>query len=111
DLDLRYRSAAWRRPLGVKLVDQPYRLTELVFYYYVQRQEELDQQRGNEDEFILEETNGQRPYPSLARCLAGLNDHLSSEQRQLMIDTLNQLSQEERRPEYGDALGLLLRKA
>jgi hypothetical protein len=102
DLDLRYRSAPWRRPEGARLFEQPYRLTELVFYYYVINT--LQRQSGDT-------TNGQRPYPSLARCLVGLDAHLSAEQRELMIDTLYQLAQEERWPEFGDAAGLLLRRS
>jgi hypothetical protein len=98
DLDLRYRAASWRRSIGVSLVDQPYRLTELVFYFYVIN--------------TLQRTahNGERPYPSLARCLLGLDAHLTAEQRGLVLDTLNQLAQEERRPEFGDAAGLLMRR-
>jgi len=99
DLDLRYRSASWRRPLGVSLADQPYRLTELVFYFYAINT--LQRRAGD----------GQRLYPSLGRCLQRLEGHLTAEQRELTRDTLSQLAQETRRPEFGDALGLLLRTA
>src|SRR5262249_978591 len=34
-LDLHFRAAAWRRPAGTRLFEQPYRLTDLIFYYYV----------------------------------------------------------------------------
>jgi len=98
DLDLRYRSPSWRRPIGVSLADQPYRLTELVFYYYVINT-------------LQRSADGQRPYPSLGRCLLELDEHLSAEQRGLVIDTLSQLAQEDRRPEFGDAVGLLLRRS
>jgi hypothetical protein len=98
DLDLRYRAASWRRSLGVSLVDQPYRLTELVFYFYVINT--LQRSAGN----------GERPYPSLARCLLSMDPHLTGEQKGLVLDTLNQLAQEERRPEFGDAAGLLMRR-
>jgi hypothetical protein len=95
DLDLRYRAASWRRPVGASLVDQPYRLSELVFYFY--------------DINTLQRENGQRLYPSLGKCLLHLDEHLTADQRKLTLDTLNQLAQETRRPEFGDAVGLLLR--
>src|SRR5262249_38213940 len=34
-LDLRYRNSAWQRAAGVRVYEQPYRLTDLLFYYYV----------------------------------------------------------------------------
>lgn len=103
DLDLRYRAEPWQRPDGVDLVDQPYRLTELLFYFYVIN----TLQRTATEEGA---TQTQRPYASLASSLAALQRHLSDAQWELMIDTLRELARTQRRPEFGDACGLLLRR-
>jgi hypothetical protein len=96
-LDLRYRSEAWQRSPGVSLVEQPYRLTELLFYYYVL----YTLARGR---------NGKRTVPSLARRVQRLGDRVSETQRELMAETLNNLAKAERRPDFGDALGLLQKR-
>lgn len=103
DLDLRYRAEPWQRPDGVDIVDQPYRLTELVFYFYVIN----TLQRTAWEEGA---TQTQRPYASLASSLAAMQRHLSDAQWELMIDTLRELARTQRRPEFGDACGLLLRR-
>lgn len=98
-LDLRYRGAEWKRPRGVALVDQPYRFTELLFYFYVLN---TLQRRAR---------SGMRVFPSLAACLRFLASALSGEQKALVVRTLRDLAQSEERPAYGDAVGLLLRTA
>lgn len=103
DLDLRYRAVSWQRPDSVALVDQPYRLTELVFYFYV-----INTLQRSAVEEGARETR--RPHASLATCLASLNGHLTDAQWELMIDTLRELARTEKRPEFGDACGLLLRQ-
>ena len=98
-LDLRYRSTTWRRPAGTRVFEQPYRLTDLVFYYFVLYT--LDRQTGT----------GTSRFPSLGACLLQIVPGLSSEQLDLVVQALGELEKEDhhRRPGYGDALGLLLR--
>ncbi len=102
-LDVRYRGAAWQRPKEVSLIEQPYRLIELVFYYYVLYT--LPLERG-----------GNCTVPLLARCVERILDRLSSSQRELMQQTLRDLAKatrhgddEDRRhsTEISDASGLL----
>lgn len=98
-LDLRYRAAAWQRPAGSRVFEQPYRLTDLVFYYFVLYT--LDRQTGT----------GISRFPSLGACLLQIAPNLSGEQLALVMQALGELEGEDRqrRPGYGDALGLLAR--
>lgn len=98
-LDLRYRAADWRRPAGARVYEQPYRLTDLVFYYFVLYT--LDRQTET----------GMSRFPSLGACLMQIAPDLSVEQLGLVMRALDELEQEDRqrRPGYGDALGLLTR--
>ncbi|MBY0524706.1 MAG: hypothetical protein K2R98_14980 [Gemmataceae bacterium] len=97
-LDLRYRPAPWKRSANVAIVDQPYRFTELLFYYYaintLQR---------------LPRSGGLRRYRSLAACVNRLQRNLSGDEQALMIQTLRDLASTEKRPVFGDAAGLLLK--
>jgi hypothetical protein len=87
-LDLQYRAAAWQRPPLTQLVEQPYRLTDLVFYFYV----------------LYTLGSG---APLLGDCLEGLAPQLSAEQLELARRALRELAVREKRPVFGDALGLL----
>src|SRR5262249_31859898 len=70
-LDLRYRLARWRRPPGTRLFDLPYRLTDLIFYYYViYTLHGRDPRTGN-------------PIPSLGRCLGSFAKGLARPEREL----------------------------
>jgi hypothetical protein len=95
-LDLRFRSAAWQRPAAVSLVEAPYRLTELLFYYYYI----YTLQHG---------PNRKRRTASLAMCVQRLVEHLSAEQRAFVRPTLRELAQTEEQPAFSDASGLLLK--
>jgi hypothetical protein len=113
-LDLQHRPATWQRPAGVALVDQPYRLTDLLFYYYVLYTLQL---RPPAASFAVQAGTNlvyrtpRRPitYPlSLARCLASITGDLSEAQLDLARLALKELAAlEKRRPAFGDALGLL----
>jgi hypothetical protein len=98
-LDLRYRSADWRRPAGARVFEQPYRLTDLLFYFFVLYT--LDRQTGT----------GMSRFPSLGAYLLQIAPDLSHEQLGLVMRSLDELEGEDcqRRPGYGDALGLLTR--
>jgi hypothetical protein len=111
-LDLRFRAEPWARPNELTLLHRPYRLTELVMYFYVMatHQPEPD---GEEIE-LIEEIAGEPPppprrYPPLATCLRRIRGHLNDEQQALMLNTLRELAQTQRHPAFGDAHGLLLR--
>jgi hypothetical protein len=138
-LDLRFRSASWKRLDDRGLVDWPYRLTELVMYFYVhyttprQRTDELrpraehDQlpedffrerirqrrrREPEEQELRLREFHHvmKRHYLPLATCLRRVLGQLSEEQTALLMDTLRELARHERRPAFGDAHGLLFKE-
>ena len=96
-LDFRYRSAPWQRERGVPVVDQPYRLCELVCYYYVLYTVKREPRTGD------------RPYPSLTSCLLRIWKELSGDQQALLGDTLRGLLRSERRPAFGDAYGYLFK--
>lgn len=109
-LDLRFRTEPWERPDEFTLLDRPYRLTELVMYFYVLATHETGPEP---DEFgdVEPVPVPERPrYPALATCLCRIRDQLNDEQRTLMVNTLRELAHNERHPAYGDALGLLLRR-
>jgi hypothetical protein len=95
-LDLRYRAANWKRPRMTHVYEQPYRLTDLVFYYYEIYTKDRD-------------SNGLSRFPSLGACLLQIIPDLSSEQLSLASIALGELETAEQRPSYGDALGLVSR--
>jgi hypothetical protein len=106
-LDLRYRAESWERPAGARLAEQPYRLTDLVFYYYVL--------------YTLTKPPVPRYWepgwaaridpPSLGSHLRRIAPRLSTEQVEIARRALRELAAaERRRPAFGDALGLLLPK-
>lgn len=96
-LDQRFRFAAWERPPGSTLIDRPYRLCELVFYYYAVS--------------ILHLKRREPRLPSLGRCLRRIRELLTPEQVQLVGDTLRQMERDDWRAVYGDAFGMfMLRK-
>src|SRR5262249_31435632 len=105
-LDLRFRAKPWQRPADVELFDQPYRLTELVMYYY----ELYTIGRVLSGEIREGQPTYRRRYPSLARCLRRVLPHLSGAEHLLLKQTLGDLAhayQDKRRPAFGDAYGLL----
>src|SRR5262249_51619275 len=105
-LDLLHRPAAWQRPTGVALVDQPYRLTDLLFYYYVLNT--LHLQVPATDYMGRPRVRHDRVPLTLARCLASIAGDLSEAQLELVRRALSELPVlEKRRPAFGDALGLL----
>jgi hypothetical protein len=91
-LDMRYRSAPWQRPAAVSVAEQPYRLTELLSYYYF---------------LYTVEPKGVRTTPLLADCVQRVWDRVSNDQREFLAQTLRDLAKSERRPEISDASGLL----
>lgn len=108
-LDLRFRAEPWQRPAEFSLLDRPYRMTELVMYFYV-----LATHEPEPDDLYLVEDEAQavpprRRYPPLATCLRRIRRQLSEEQTALMKNTLRELARTERHPAFGDAHGLLLR--
>ena len=96
-LDLRYRSQPWERPPGIAMADQPYRLTELLFYFYVLYT--LHREPGD----------GNRRYPSLVSCLRRFVEELPDDAHGLVLEVLEGLARAHRRPAFGDALGVLRR--
>jgi hypothetical protein len=124
-LDLRHRAAPWRRPPGARPVDQPYRLTDLVFYFYVlytldrrglSAWEAAERKRlaaiAPHDAWArlrleqLDEAERQA-CPSLGSSLERLGPSLSAEQLELARRALQELAAAEKRPTFRDALGLL----
>jgi len=108
-LDLRFRAEPWQRPDEFSLRERPYRLTELVMYFYV-----LATHEPEPDELYLVEDEAQavpprRRYPPLATCLRRIRRQLSEEQFALMKNTLRELARTGGHPAFGDAHGLLLR--
>jgi hypothetical protein len=84
-VDLRFRFDPWVRPRGTLIFEEPYRFSELLFYFYVLY------------------TLHQKALPSLGRCLQRIAPCLSGEETQLVCETLRQLEQEQDRVLYGDA--------
>jgi len=114
-LDLRYRGAAWNRPKGVGCPEQPYRLAELLFYYFhlytlnrTPTHAVYDARRG----WLYPEPLPQREIerPSLDKALLRIASTLVGEGRVLLLDTLEALAKAERRPGFGDARGMLVRE-
>jgi hypothetical protein len=101
-LDLRYRATAWQRPAGQTLADQPYRLTDLVFYYY-----HLYTLRPAPDPSGW---LGRRPYPSLVSLLAELLPLLSNEQEEVVALALGEVGALLNRPLLSDFLGLVKKR-
>jgi hypothetical protein len=95
-LDMRFRASPWERPADYSLVDLPYRMFELVMYYYA-------------FQTIYRAANGRRRYPSLLSCLRRIRGKLSESEDDLLMETLRDLARHERRPAFGDAHGLLLK--
>jgi hypothetical protein len=104
-LDVRYRGEPWQRPKGVPLVERPYRMTELLFYYYV---------LYTRTPFLVYRPElrrlGTYRAGSLWDQLKGLAPALRAEQAEITRQALRALSASEpSRPDFGDALGLLNR--
>jgi hypothetical protein len=101
-LDLRHRAAPWERPAGATPADQPYRLIDLLFYYYVlytlQHQSTPSGQTWQP---------GLRKFPSLGVCLKQVAPALSEEEKQFVCRALEELARDRNRPAFSDALGLL----
>lgn len=93
-LDQRFRNDAWERPAHTFLFDQPYRLCELLFYYFAV------------STIHLKKANPR--VPSLGRCLRLIAPQLTPEQKQLVADTLRQMERGDWRALYGDAFGMLM---
>jgi hypothetical protein len=112
-LDLRFRAASWQRRTAA-VFEQPYRLTELVMFYYVvfTHDPEPDPDLPMEGEGDAEGngTPPRRGYPPLATCLGRIVSQLSEEQGGLLRESLRELARQERHPAFGDALGLLCRR-
>jgi len=104
-LDLRFRAANWQRPTGT-LLEQPYRLTELVMYHYVL----ATRPPAFDLDALPDEANSPAPrrYPPLATCLRRFYRQLTEVQAALLLDTLRELARQERQPAFGDAHGCLL---
>lgn len=107
-LDQRYRAAPWSRPAGAAIVDQPYRFTELLFYFYTLYMPENDSTWKRAPGVSM-----QKRYPSLGFCLTCVAPGLNGQQIDLVADTLAhleklaRLEKQERRAAYGDAHGLI----
>jgi hypothetical protein len=108
-LDRRYRGERWRRSAGVHLVEQPYRLTDLLFYFYVIYTLHL---------FPLEpisEWTTRHKVPgnptTLGSHLKRLAPRLAEPELAIARWALEELAAAEpNRPAFGDACGLLHRK-
>ncbi|MCS6851877.1 MAG: hypothetical protein NZ700_11995 [Gemmataceae bacterium] len=95
DLDCRYRFPPWKR--AGSCVDEPYRFTELVFFYYV-----LHAPRGGPALRPATAAHG-----SLGRCLTAIAHQLSDAGSWLVADVLSELYRQTGKPGYRDALGML----
>jgi hypothetical protein len=105
-LDQRFRHEDWRRPFksfftggrrylpnGTR-VDLPYRMCELLFYFYAI--------------YTIHLKKRPSPPPSLGRCISMISGQLSGEQKQLVAQTLQQMDYVGGRALYGDAKGMLV---
>lgn len=101
-LDQRYRCEPWTRPAGTAIVDQPYRFTELLFYFYALYTLHQD---GISVPMLSLSTH--KRYSSLGFCLMGVAPRLSLAQLDFVADVLTQLEQQEGRVAFGDAHGLI----
>jgi hypothetical protein len=93
-LDLRYRPAAWRRPRGARVFDLPYRLTDLIFYFF------------RTYTLTLKDPWTGKEYPSLGACLRAIGPGLAAGERALVRTALEELREGECRAAYSDALSL-----
>jgi hypothetical protein len=113
-LDARYRVGPWQRPEGVHPVDQPYRLTDLLFYYYVLYTLHCVPPRlhsGRSFYHGLDLRTAGSVTPTLGSQLKRIAPRLSAEQVEIARRALRELEVvEPRRPAFGDALGLLPRR-
>ena len=108
-LDLRFRAEPWQRPADVALVEQPYRLTELVVYHYVLATAEPD---PDPDVYFAEEVyvRPKPKHPFLATCLRRILNKLSAEEQELLFQTVGELAHgPEHRSVFSDAYGSLVR--
>lgn len=115
-LDLRFRAEPWQRPEDASLVDEPYRLFELLVYFFVvyTRTKAFtgeSRMETNIHGFPVHVTDYRRRYPPLATYLRRFVKRLDGDQRTLLMDTIRPMSRQQRRPEIGDAFGVLLRDA
>jgi hypothetical protein len=98
-LDVRHRAAEWKRPAGVPITEQPYHLTELVFYHYF---------------LYTIDPRWSGAAVSLARCLLRIEPQLSRAEYDLVMQTMHDLYALEHRAEcrmkYGDTLGSMGRR-
>jgi hypothetical protein len=108
-LDARYRGEPWQRPPGVHPVEQPYRLTDLLFYYYLLYARTRASPRFAVRAGVL--INVVPTTPTLGSQLKRMAPQLSAEQVGIACRALRELAAVERRPAFGDALGLLSRPA
>jgi hypothetical protein len=133
-LDMRFRAEPWSRPAEYGLIDHPYRMIELVMYYYVlgtMEREPTDELRfvprpievdlyvrsyrerhGTEppDPFeFIQRPVMRRRYPSLARCLRRILWTVSDSERDLLMDTLRDMFRNTGRAAFSDARGTLFR--
>lgn len=95
-LDLRYRAVNWRSPTTKAVYQHPYRLTDLIFYYYEIYTKDRDEL-------------GRSRYPSLGACLLRVVPNLTHEQVRIVRLALDELGIRDLQEGYGDALGLLSR--
>jgi hypothetical protein len=106
-LDLHYRAEPWERPEGVHLVDQPYRLTDLLFYYYVIYALKIPSPPSTPYDWHRESPKPEAP--SLGSHLRRIAPSLTAEQLEMARRALRELADAERnRPAFGDARGLIL---
>jgi hypothetical protein len=108
-LDRRFRAEPWSRPNHGALTELPYRMIELVMFYYVEITLQPEPRTEEEAAQRLEDgvTASWPRYPSLATCLRRIFRQLDEERVELLLDTLRELARQERRPAFGDAHGLL----
>jgi hypothetical protein len=93
-LDQRYRSEPLIRVTGMAPVDQPYRMCELLFFYYVI--------------LSLHTLPGYPRAPTLGTCLLLIREQLTREQIKAVGETLRSLAEEQGRKAYSDAYGMLM---
>jgi hypothetical protein len=133
-LDMRFRAEPWSRPPDKILIDHPYRMIELVMYYYflctmereptsesriVARPIEVDlyvrsyrERHGMDppDPFaVIQRPVMRRRYPSLARCLRRIFWTISESERNLLMETLREMFRHTGRAAFSDAHGTLFR--
>jgi hypothetical protein len=103
ELDLRYRAAPWRRPEGRAIVDLPYRLTELLFYYYALH---ARGKQGPRSPRWRDEGTYSAGW-TLGAQLHGLRPSLDQRKRAFVTEVLEELWRWEKRIAFSDALGLV----